>query len=103
MLKLLFQPGVALMRELNFPKKFLVVSLFLLLPLLLARYFLSSEIDSQIEFAQQERRGLKQIQPFLTLLPLLQRHRALANGVLSGDASFKPICKRRRQQSINCS
>ena len=89
MLKLLFQPGVALMRELNFPKKFLVVSLFLLLPLLLARYFLSSEIDSQIEFAQQERRGLKQIQPFLTLLPLLQRHRALANGVLSGDASFK--------------
>ena len=89
MLKLLLQPGVALMRRLSFPKKFLLVSIFLLMPLLLARYFLSSEIDSQIEQANRARRGLAQIQPCLTLLPLLQRHRGLSHGILSGEQAFK--------------
>ncbi len=86
-------PGVALMRRLSFPKKFLLVSIFLLLPLLLARYFIGAEIDSQIELAQRERTGLKQIRPLLELLPLLQRHRGLSNAVLSGDDSFKPELK----------
>lgn len=89
MLRALYQPGVALMRRLSFPKKFLVVGVFLLLPLFLARYFLSSEVDSQIELAKRERMGLKQIRPYLELLPLLQRHRGLSNAVLSGDESFK--------------
>ncbi len=89
MIKALYQPGVRLMRRLSFPKKFLLVSVFLLLPLLLARYFLSTEIDSQIELAKRERMGLAQIRPFLELLPLLQRHRGLSNAVLSGDESFK--------------
>ena len=88
MLKQLFQPGVALMRRLSFPKKFLLVSIFLLTPLLLARYFLSSEIDSQIEQTNRARHGLAQIQPCLTLLPLLQRHRGLSNGILSGEGAF---------------
>ena len=86
-------PGVALMRGLSFPKKFLLVSFFLLLPLVLARYFLSAEIDSQIELAQHEREGLKQIRPLLDLLPLMQRHRSLSNAALSGDDSFKPELK----------
>jgi methyl-accepting chemotaxis protein len=78
------------MRRLSFPKKFLLVSIFLLFPLLLARYFIGAEIDSQIELAQRERTGLKQIRPLLDLLPLIQRHRGLSNAVLSGDDSFKP-------------
>jgi methyl-accepting chemotaxis protein len=88
--KLLFQPGVALMRRLTFPKKFVVVSIFLLLPLLLARYFLSVDIDSQIELAKREQLGLQQVRPYLALLPLMQLHRGLSNVVLSGAESFKP-------------
>ena len=90
MFKLLFQPGVALMRRLTFPKKFVVVSIFLLLPLLLARYFLSVDIDSQIELAKREQLGLQQVRPYLALLPLMQQHRGLSNVVLSGAESFKP-------------
>jgi len=64
---MLFKPAIALMNRLNYPRKFLLISLLFVLPLALVMNFLISELDSRIEFTQKELYGNAYLRPISQL------------------------------------
>ena len=50
----LFAPAIAVMNRLKYPRKFALISLLFILPLALVMYFLMSEMNNRIDFAQKE-------------------------------------------------
>lgn len=58
-----FQPAIALMDRLKYPKKFALVSCIFILPLALIMYLVLSEIQSRINFAQKEILGSSYLRP----------------------------------------
>ena len=79
----MFRPAVALLNRLSYPRKFLLLSSLLLLPLGLALPPLFSELQRQIEFSRKERDGLQMLQPIqaynVELLLNLRRTERLAS------------------------
>jgi PAS domain S-box-containing protein len=63
--------------------------LIFLVPFAVVVYQLIAEIDVGINFAKQERLGLKYNYPLRNLLENVQKHRGMVNGYLKGDTSFK--------------
>ena len=59
----MFRPAVALLNRLNYPRKFLLLSGVLLLPLAVAMPALLNEQQEQIHFAREERQGLQLLRP----------------------------------------
>ena len=59
----MFRPAVALLNRLSYPRKFLLLSSVLLLPLGLALPPLYSELQGQIDFSRKEREGLQVLRP----------------------------------------
>lgn len=94
----IFAPGIALMNQLKYPKKFLLIGLCFFLPLCIILYQLISEIDKQIEFTQKERLGIEYNNVTKTLIDDMQQHRGMSSAYLSGDASFKSKLLEKEQQ-----
>ena len=63
--------------------------LLFILPFAVVVYELVSEINVKIEFAQNEKLGLKYNQPLIKLIEDVQQHRGMLNAYLRGDTSFK--------------
>ena len=70
-------------------QKLLLISAPLLVPIAILAYLLDVEVTRQISFARKELIGLEYLRDTRLLREHLQKHRGLANGYLSGDASLK--------------
>ncbi|MAO14097.1 methyl-accepting chemotaxis protein [Marinobacter sp.] len=88
-MKFLLRPGAALLNNLRYPQKFLLISLVFLVPLLGLGYLLQAEMASQIRFVENERRGLSDIDLTRRPLALIQQHRGLAAGYHGGNTDFR--------------
>ena len=88
-MNLLVLPGVGLMRRLSLINKFLLVSFFMVLPLVYTAYLYLGETRKQIEFMTNERDGLRYIKPLLRLNRLVQDHRGMTYIAAFGDERFK--------------
>jgi methyl-accepting chemotaxis protein len=84
-MNLLLAPAVFLMQRLRLLPKFAIVSLMFALPLLVAAFFLFSELSASIRAARHERTGAQQVQALQQLIGTVQRHRALMHMQISGN------------------
>jgi PAS domain S-box-containing protein len=71
----LFAPATNLMKTLNYPKKFALISFVFMLPLGVLMALLFSEIQNQILFTQKERLGTQYLRSVHELTNSLQRYR----------------------------
>ncbi len=85
-LKLLFGPGIRLMRQLRIATKMSLMGLFLLVPLvlLLANTYRSAQVERA--FAASELEGVRLVRQLGELIVQLQAQRGLTHRALSGDA-----------------
>jgi len=86
---LLLAPGVRLVQNLKFAEKFLLVCLFLLIPLTYASYYLLGDVHQHVQEKQLEMDGLQYAIQVSALLELIPQHRGMTNGLLQGDERFR--------------
>ena len=80
-------PGIRLMRTLSMPVKASLVATAFLIPLLMLGWFYWTNAGGQIEFAEQERRGVEWLQAWSPALQAAQEHRAMTGRLAAGDAA----------------
>jgi methyl-accepting chemotaxis protein len=80
-------PGVRVMRRLSMPVKAMLVVTAFMVPLGMLGWFYWTNAGSQIEFAEQERRGVEWLQALTPALRAAHEHRSLAERTAAGDAS----------------
>jgi methyl-accepting chemotaxis protein len=79
-----------MMRTLSMPVKASLVVGSFLVPLLMLAWFYWSNAGSQIEFAEQERRGVEWLSAWTPALAAAHEHRSLTVRAASSDASSAP-------------
>lgn len=87
-MKGLFKPILYILDKSAFSRKFLLVGLIFLIPLLLALYMIVNQVHEQINFLAKERLGVAYSQSIRELIDDVQQHRGMTNAYLSGDKSF---------------
>ncbi|MCS6988118.1 MAG: hypothetical protein NZM06_01195 [Chloroherpetonaceae bacterium] len=92
-----FQPAIALMDNLNYPVKFALISLMLVIPSLFLLILLSTVRNEAIEFAEKERLGLEYKEPIAELLFLVAEHRQAALAYFRGKDAEKAEAKQTLQ------
>lgn len=86
------------MNRFSYAKKLTLVGSigFLLIVIMVGQLYW--QLSSEVEFAKREQQGALAIKPARELLDLLQQHRGLANGWLSGNAALKTEVEKRRDK-----
>ena len=87
-MKVIFNPGIALMGRLKYVYKFGLISLVFAAPIVMLMYFVVSQINTGIVSTEQELRGVEYIAQLRQVLQTTQQHRGIAAALLSGDDSF---------------
>ena len=87
-MKSFFMPAVAIMNRLKFAYKFVLISLFLVLPFGVALYLFFSTNGSQLDFNQKERYGVEYDLPLKNLIMDVQKHRDMMDVYFSGNSSL---------------
>src|SRR5690606_14625273 len=85
----IFTPAVTLMSRLSYPRKFMLVGLLMLLPLLYVMTQYIGSINSLVEFAAKEQSGLTYNAPVMDFLGSLQNHATLSVLYLNDDTSVE--------------
>src|SRR5215471_2015145 len=85
-----FTPAIALMNNLKYPQKFLLIGLLMVLPLALVMLDYVQQVSISVDFAAKEQLGLQYNQPLTHFLQLAQKHSALAILTSGGNVTFKP-------------
>jgi PAS domain S-box-containing protein len=85
----LFSPAVALMNRLTYPRKFILISLLLAVPLALALWFLILSINTGVQAAQFELNGTAYLRPLRRLLEHTIIDKRLANDYLFGNSELR--------------
>ncbi len=84
-----FRLAIAMMNRLKYPQKFALISLVFILPLSLVMYFLFSEVQSRIDFAQKEKLGTRYFRPLHQLSTKVPQLQLLKRDSLSQE-SYAP-------------
>lgn len=84
----LFAPATNLMKTLNYPKKFALISFIFMLPLGVLMALLFSEIQNQILFTQNERLGTQYLRTVYELTDSFKRYRIFNDRV---NRTFQPL------------
>lgn len=66
-MKRLFRPAIYLMNQLNYPQKFILITMLLALPLSLITYLFLLETNIRINFTEKQTYGIKYLQPLREL------------------------------------
>ena len=85
---MLLTPAIALMDRLNYPTKFMLISLVFAIPLFFFVWSNDRQLANQIAADQRELQG---VQALLLLRPLIEnlaKHRGMTSALLNGDSSF---------------
>ncbi|MFM9880103.1 MAG: response regulator [Burkholderiaceae bacterium] len=90
----LLRPARALMDQLTYPRKFLLISLLFVLPLGLTFYLWTSEVNASKAFAQKEIMGTQYLRPLHRLEALVAQSHWLANQYEAGQVTQRPMMVR---------
>ncbi len=82
-----FTPAIRLLNRLTFPQKFILISLFFALPLILVLFFLNARMQQQIHMTQLEIDGVEYLTPLNALHDKLPQAMSLANAYLQKQPS----------------
>ncbi|WP_017756232.1 methyl-accepting chemotaxis protein [Calidifontibacillus oryziterrae] len=88
-MKRVFAPGTYLINRFKYSGKFLLIGAIMLIPLLVLSILLLSEINDDIQVAEQEVLGASYNNEMKTFLKYMQQHRGTTNTYLNGNESFK--------------
>src|SRR5215813_1385261 len=94
----LFAPAIAVMNRLKYPRKFALISLLFILPLALVMYFLLSEMNDRIDFAQKEVLGDRYLRTLRKLLEHVPQAGRLAHAYANGGVSLRPELIRKQAE-----
>jgi methyl-accepting chemotaxis protein len=89
-MRALFGPAIALMNQLAFSRKFLIIGLLAVVAALLPLGMLIFHLNEGIKAAHHELAGIEFIQPVNKAVQHLQQHRGLSSGLLSGSQELAP-------------
>ncbi|MDE5414776.1 methyl-accepting chemotaxis protein [Alkalihalobacterium chitinilyticum] len=94
-----FGLGIHLMNKLSYIKKFSLILLLFLVPLLVVLFFLIDDANDRVSFAEKEREGIEYISELSQFVQLVQQHRGLSVTYLQGGTHVKEDIVQ-RQESI---
>lgn len=94
----LLSPAVALMNRLRYPQKFVLISLLFALPLAMVMYFLVSEINDRIRFAQKEMHGDAYLRALRVLLQHVTESQIIADDYMTRGVRHRPDLIRKQAQ-----
>ena len=89
MFTIIFGPAMAIMSRLRFALKLGVMGVLFIAPLSGLVYYLHGKLRTDIQFAETERLGLREIVPGRDLAKAVQAHRGASQIALGGDATAK--------------
>ena len=95
-MKALFAPAILLLNRLRFPVKFALLGLIALLVVGALLFQLALSLRESIAYAEKELDASERLPRVLKVIQLLQQHRGLSSGVLSGNEAMRPLLSRNK-------
>mgnify|MGYP000647365288 FL=1 len=95
-MKALFAPAILLLNRLRFPVKFALLGLIALLVVGALLFQLAMSLRESIVYAEKELEASERLPRVLKVIQLLQQHRGLSSGVLSGNEAMRPLLSRNK-------
>ena len=95
-MKALFTPAILLLNRLRFPVKFALLGLIALLVVGALLFQLAMSLRESIVYAERELDASERLPRVLKVIQLLQQHRGLSSGVLSGNEAMRPLLSRNK-------
>jgi diguanylate cyclase (GGDEF)-like protein/PAS domain S-box-containing protein len=87
----LFRPAISLMNKLRFPHKFMVLGFIYVIAVTVTFFSLYTNLSQKIHISQRELEGLALIKPSSMVMRLMQQHRGLELGLISGNESMRAM------------
>lgn len=87
----IFRPAIRLMNQLNYPQKFLLISLLFVLPLIVVLTLLLGTLNEDIRSARKELDGIQYLRPLRTVLQATIEQQFLAERYLNGEPDAEPV------------
>ena len=88
-MKALLAPGMALFGKIKYPAKFAIISLIYTVPLLIISGVIISSLSKEINFLEDEQKGIQYINSLRQLIQHIPQHRGMTNAYLNGKTDFK--------------
>ena len=95
-MRTLFAPAILLLNRLRFPVKFALLGLIALLVVGALLFQLALSLRESIAYAEKELDASERLPRVLKVIQLLQQHRGLSSGVLSGNEAMRPLLSRNK-------
>ena len=95
-----FKPITYIMNRLKFVGKFSLIGGLLAIPILVLTFILVTDINENLNILEKRQTGSKYSQLLKDLIQDVQQHRALAVGLLGGDASFKEEMESKQEEIL---
>ena len=86
---MIFSPANALMNRLDVSWKFAALGLMSLVAIAVVMYSLFASLNLVIRTSQRQLEGIALIKPFSRTVQILQQHRGISNGLLSGNEAMR--------------
>jgi len=87
----IFSPATFLMTRLNFTRRAVILAFLTLIAFSIVTSHLYIRLTKVIDIADRELNGLTILSPLFKTVQLMQQHRGLSTGVLSGTSAFKAL------------
>lgn len=92
-------PAVKIMNRLRYPRKFALIFVAVLIPVLFLSGMVLQQINDEIRFLENERRGVRYIESVVAVIDPIQQHRGVMATLLSGgDTSLQSRADSLRSQ-----
>ena len=92
------RPFTFVISRLKYGRKFVLISLLFLIPVLICLYYLVSSQQEQIRRLSGEITGAEQAADFMPYMLLIQQHRGLLNGYLNGNVEAKASIEAKQRE-----
>ena len=99
-MKALFAPAILLLNRLRFPVKFALLGLIALLVVGALLFQLAMSLRESIVYAEKELEASERLPRVLKVIQLLQQHRGLSSGVLSGNEAMRPRLQKKTEEVV---
>ena len=99
-MKALFTPAILLLNRLRFPVKFALLGLIALLVVGALLFQLAMSLRESIVYAERELDASERLPRVLKVIQLLQQHRGLSSGVLSGNEAMRPRLQKKTEEVV---
>lgn len=100
-MKALFTPAILLLNRLRFPVKFALLGLIALLVVGALLFQLAMSLRESSVYAEKELDASERLPRVLKVIQLLQQHRGLSSGVLSGNEAMRPRLQKKTEEVVD--